>query len=698
MSFGDTFQSSPRGGPPSITESKTEKLLKRVEEDVEDRTWREIRAAAPAESLYHHLSMNFDAQGRLIKRFRQLLLIKTPEGAQRLRRQEVTLHPTRHELTLESAKVWRETSSGFIWRPPLSRSQKSLSEPAYRLYYDLIAEVIDFGPLRSGEVIELSWKLRETQPDPQGINAHGEVFAFESRIPRHEVVLELGSTALKRFHTQLTKDALSLTHSAQGQSQFMRAKHLKPIPYEPHQVRGTSLFSTLYLSTLKDWQSVEILYRALLGDRASATPKLCRLAQEWTKQRSLQSPLTPIEREETFLRALYTQVTGRVRYVGLEFGRHSFQPAPPEQTLDRGFGDCKDRAALMIALASCLKIPLEFVMVRTASMGRLPRSGTASLNAFNHAALYSPSLDRYFDPTVSHHDIWALPYDDQGAQVIRVSAPKKTILPRSSNSALSTSALSSSALSSSTLSSSALSSSALSSSALSSSALSAPTPSSLLTIPFSSPSAHLSHWDIEVTDQTTGQVHVDWTLRGVLASRVRRALDGAEEARSWVEERVQSLIPGSKVSTLRVHNLTPAQDPLELSFSLMTSAGFTADPLRLFSGMRFVGELAPTTTRQTDLRVTPRDQRICLNAPHPSALSKKTEQLNHLIEEHKNMTDQNLARFGALKLTLSASKDRQQLCLSLSLIGQVIATSSYTGFRDWLRGVEQIVQTLSALR
>ena len=38
-------------------------------------------------------------------------------------------------------------------------------------------------------------------------------------------------------------------------------------------------------------------------------------------------------------------------HVGLELGMHSFQPEQPRITLTRSYGDCKDKATLLIALA-----------------------------------------------------------------------------------------------------------------------------------------------------------------------------------------------------------------------------------------------------------------------------------------------------------------------------------------------------------
>jgi hypothetical protein len=105
--------------------------------------------------------------------------------------------------------------------------------------------------------------------------------------------------------------------------------------------------------------------------------------------------------------------------VGLEFGNHSFEPAKPEEVWKRGFGDCKDRSTLMIALAKSIGIDLKFVMIRTQPHSQLdPNQRLAGLYFFNHAIVYSPDLKRYLDPTTIYEDALILPSADRYGDVL----------------------------------------------------------------------------------------------------------------------------------------------------------------------------------------------------------------------------------------------------------------------------------------
>ena len=125
---------------------------------------------------------------------------------------------------------------------------------------------------------------------------------------------------------------------------------------------------------------------------------------------------------------MYRLVADRIRYVGLEYGIHSFQPAHASETWSLGYGDCKDKAVLLIAMLSAVGIPSQFVLVRTRSAGAIERK-PASLSAFDHAIVYLPGLKAFIDPTVSDFDPFVLPTEDQGAQVLVVGSGELTRVP-----------------------------------------------------------------------------------------------------------------------------------------------------------------------------------------------------------------------------------------------------------------------------
>ena len=53
------------------------------------------------------------------------------------------------------------------------------------------------------------------------------------------------------------------------------------------------------------------------------------------------------------------------RYVALEFGIHGYKPYRVSQVLSRRFGDCKDKASLLMVLLREVGVEAELVLLRT---------------------------------------------------------------------------------------------------------------------------------------------------------------------------------------------------------------------------------------------------------------------------------------------------------------------------------------------
>lgn len=95
-------------------------------------------------------------------------------------------------------------------------------------------------------------------------------------------------------------------------------------------------------------------------------------------------------------------VQDEIRYLGMETGAQSFQPASPEQVLDQRFGDCKGKAALMVALLRELGIAAQPALVHS-SKGRSINRLLPTPKAFNHVIVYleSDGEPYWLDPTLS---------------------------------------------------------------------------------------------------------------------------------------------------------------------------------------------------------------------------------------------------------------------------------------------------------
>lgn len=186
-------------------------------------------------------------------------------------------------------------------------------------------------------------------------------------------------------------------------------------------------FGRLRVSTLDDWPAVAAwarpLYPARLQDRTLAGALVTKL------QLDPADPLGSMERAIAF-------VQGEVRYTAIDMGAHSHAPSPPETTLERRFGDCKDKSSLLVALLAEADIEAEPVLVNTWARGAVAQR-LASPLAFDHVVVRARTADGdvWIDATRSReraplHDREPLPfryglpvYADGGLVAIPAPAP-----------------------------------------------------------------------------------------------------------------------------------------------------------------------------------------------------------------------------------------------------------------------------------
>ena len=451
----------------------------------------------PAHVLYHHARARVRADGRAVRWVRRVVRVLNEEGARRFTEWSLPYVPSTQRLTVESARLIRPGA------PPASpaRSDRDLSEPEYRLYYDLRAEILTFSRPRPGDLIEVVWRLDDLEADPVFPNYYGELAYLQEATPRALSVVEIGPDPLQ---IRVAARGLSVKRTTTAVGRRFEARDVPGIPQEDDMPGGSTLRAYVHASTVKGWAEVDQMYQTLIGRRDQPTAKLTALAQKWRGDAA-----TPRD----VLARLYAGVAHRTRYVGLEFGTHSFQPEDPSVTLARGYGDCKDKATLLVALIRSQGIDANLVLVRTRRSGvvdPLP----ASFALFDHAIVYIPSLDVFMDPTVDRNDPWTLPPSDQWATSLIIGQDPK-----------------------------------------------------LRRIPAQPADHNRSRWVIEADLRPDGTVlgTAEWTTHGHPASMARRALEADGTRQSAVERALFDLFPGARLGPVSASGLTPAFDPVTVS-------------------------------------------------------------------------------------------------------------------------------------
>ena len=141
--------------------------------------------------------------------------------------------------------------------------------------------------------------------------------------------------------------------------------------------------------------------------------------------------------------AIVSRLHEQVRYTGVEFGAARLTPQRPSEVIQRHYGDCKDKATLLVAMLRAAGIDADVALLSTGP-GMDVDAQLPGMNQFNHAIVYVPAADKqpavWIDATAEYFQPGILPFEDSGrmALVIAPGADKltRTSDPQTGNSTL----------------------------------------------------------------------------------------------------------------------------------------------------------------------------------------------------------------------------------------------------------------------
>jgi tetratricopeptide (TPR) repeat protein/transglutaminase-like putative cysteine protease len=144
------------------------------------------------------------------------------------------------------------------------------------------------------------------------------------------------------------------------------------IPKDPDEDADGRKLPAIAWTTFHSWGEVGDWYRSLALERAQPNDTLRARVTDIIKDAK-----TP----EDQVRAIYTFVSTRTRYVGIDFGIGRYQPHPAAEVLANNYGDCKDKDTLLEALLRAKGFHTAPALI---GVGITPVEAVPSPAVFNH--------------------------------------------------------------------------------------------------------------------------------------------------------------------------------------------------------------------------------------------------------------------------------------------------------------------------
>lgn len=372
----------------------------------------------------------------LASRFHQVAFQPlTDDGAASARQYAFGFQSDRETVDLRMARVYH--ANGTV-DEAIETGEGADDDPSIASYSSSRTFYVQLPRLSPDDVVELRYRVEEVTPRNEFGDSFSEqtyVSAFEP-VSSSEVVLLTPKQKGVRSRVPCTVHAgavcpdgamlpgFTKEEKDDGDTHLFRVvgKNLTPLSPEPAMPPLAEVAASVTSTTFGSWDDVGRWFWGLAKDQFDADDTVRAKVKELTKG------LTD-DREK--VRAVYDFVVQRTRYVALEFGIEGFRPRRCAQTLGRGWGDCKDKATVIVTMLRELGIPANIVLVRTGMRGRT-NPDVPSYAMFDHAIAYVPKFDLFLDGTAEYTGMSELPAMDRGAMGLIVSeggAAKLVTLP-----------------------------------------------------------------------------------------------------------------------------------------------------------------------------------------------------------------------------------------------------------------------------
>jgi transglutaminase-like putative cysteine protease len=371
----------------------------------------------PAVMLLDHRQIRFLPSRLTEERVQQVFMITDATRANELLTHHIPFVAEKERLRVLRARILRRDGSEVGAR---QGDTPRLSEPEFNIYYDTRLRVLRFNELSNGDLIELAWVLSETDEANETGPYNGGLIPLGRgvRVARVEIELAGPDALLPAWQLAHLEGEPEREVGPDGEVRLRwRWDDLPAIRSDVPPAPQLLVTPYLVYSNHPEWEDLADWYGRHVEPRVRVS--------EQVEETALRLVDGYDERSERIGR-LYRFVTNDIRYVGLEFGEHRFRPFSADWVLHHRIGDCKDKAALLVALLDVIGVPAQMVMVRTADLGPVSND-LAVLEIFNHAIVYLPEDDLWLDGTAAGHAPSLPPPMDQGALVLVIDGPQSEL-------------------------------------------------------------------------------------------------------------------------------------------------------------------------------------------------------------------------------------------------------------------------------
>lgn len=363
--------------------------------------------------LFEENEFRFDADRRETWRFREVIKILQPSGVESWSSMEYDWSPWHQNKPEIRARVIapdgreRRLDPSTIAEAPAGPSTGDVYSDSRQVRAALPAVEV-------GAIIEEEVVISESRPffEP-GMLGYAYFGAFVPVVQSRLTVSFPSSFHFSRRVHDLP-DVLSRTTEGEGRTTWTFDEGLlAPVPV-PESNRPSDVPPQPFIafSTAGSWKEVAAAYAAVVEEGLRGA-----------ELHPLVDPLVAGSRDPREITdRLYHWISANVRYTGIEFGQSAIVPHSPSETISRKYGDCKDKAILLVAMLKTAGVPATVALLNADAVMDVDPE-LPGINGFDHAIVYVPGPPAiWIDPTDEFGRAGGIPAADQGRRALVIES------------------------------------------------------------------------------------------------------------------------------------------------------------------------------------------------------------------------------------------------------------------------------------
>ena len=286
----------------------------------------------------------------------------------------------------------------------------------FPLYSNARVFIISFPEIVEGSSIEYKLKIYRSQL----LNKKDFVFDYPLQVQEPIIAASFSISAprekafyIKNINEKYNDFGASLRPAIEKSDKAMiyrwRFKNIPQIIPEPNMPAEVEINPTILVSTFKNWQDIYNWWSDLSRDKIKADAAIKEKVRELIKDK--------VSQEEK-AREIYSFCAQKIRYVAVEYGQAGYEPHKAEDIFSNKYGDCKDKAILLVTMLREAGLSAAPVLISTKEDYNLNEDFPAVF--FNHciAVLFLGERTVFLDPTAQTCFFGDLPVDDQARRVL----------------------------------------------------------------------------------------------------------------------------------------------------------------------------------------------------------------------------------------------------------------------------------------